>query len=48
MDLNHGLDGNKPYPYEKRKVSNTDFVTTFEDFLREVWVGIVNVNNDEW
>lgn len=45
MDLNHGIDGNKPYPYEKRKVSNNDFVTTFEDLLREVWVGIANVNN---
>jgi hypothetical protein len=45
MDLNHGIDGNKPYPYVKGEVSNTDFVSTFEDFLREVWVGITHVSN---
>ncbi len=45
MDLNHGTDDNKSYPYQKAKAANTNFVTAFENFLREVWVGIVNVNN---
>lgn len=45
MDLNHGIEGHKPYPYEKAKVSNTQFVNTFEAFLREVWIGIANVDN---
>jgi hypothetical protein len=45
MDLNHGTDDNKSYPYQKAKAANTNFVTAFENFLREVWVGIVNVDN---
>lgn len=43
-DLGHGLDDKKEYPYTKAKASNTDFEATFEDLLREVWVGITNVN----
>ena len=46
MDLNHGTDDNKPYPYVKAEAANTEFVSTFEEFLREVWVGIENVNNE--
>jgi hypothetical protein len=42
MNLNHGTDDNNPYPYIKADVANTEFVTTFEEFLREVWVGMVN------
>jgi hypothetical protein len=45
MDLNHGTDDKKEYPYLRAKASNMDFVATFEDLLREVWVGITNVNN---
>jgi hypothetical protein len=45
MDLNHGLDENKAYPYEKPEIANREFVTTFEEFLREVWVAISNANN---
>lgn len=45
MDLNHGTDGSKEHPYLKAKASNNDFVNTFEDLLREVWVGISNLNN---
>lgn len=45
MELNHGADDNKPYPYVKAEAANSEFVSTFEEFLREVWIGIENVNN---
>lgn len=44
-DLNHGMSDNKPYPYEKTDAANREFVSTFEEFLREVWVAISNANN---
>jgi hypothetical protein len=40
MDLNHGADDGSPYAYVKASAGNTAFVSTFEEFLREVWVGI--------
>lgn len=43
MDLNHGSDDGKPYPYIKAEAANSEFVATFEEFLREVWVGITYV-----
>ena len=45
MDLNHGDTNNKPFAFSKAESSNRDFVSTWEDFLREVWVGIVNTQN---
>jgi hypothetical protein len=45
MEFNHGTDDNKPYPYLKAEAANSEFVPTFEDFLREVWVGVENLNN---
>lgn len=45
MDLNHGSANNKPYNFVKADGSNRDFVSTFEDFLQEVWVGIINFKN---
>jgi hypothetical protein len=45
MDLNHGTEENKPYPYVKADAANNGFASTFEEFLREVWVGMENVNN---
>lgn len=45
MDLNHGTDDNQPYPYLKADSYNNEFVTTFEEFLREAWVAITNVGN---
>jgi hypothetical protein len=45
MDLNHGTKDNKPYPYEKPVNANREFVRTFEEFLKEVWVAIVNIAN---
>lgn len=46
MDLNHGTDDNQPYPYFKAEAANKEFVSTFEEFLREVWVGIENQRNE--
>lgn len=43
MELNHGGDDGKPYAYVRADASNTDFVATFEEFLREVWVGMTYV-----
>jgi hypothetical protein len=45
MDLNHGTDANAPYPYEKPEAANREFVPTFEELLREVWIGIENDGN---
>jgi hypothetical protein len=45
MDLNHGMDDNKSYPYMKPDTANREFVSTFEEFLREVWVGVANASN---
>lgn len=46
MDLNHKPEGPAAaVPCVKAEASNQDFVTTMEEFLREVWVGIVNVTN---
>lgn len=46
LDLNHGTDNNEPFLYEKPAASNRDFVATFEELLREVWIGIANANNE--
>lgn len=45
MDLNHGDENGKPYNFKKADSSNRDFVSTFEDFLQEVWTGIINAKN---
>jgi transcriptional regulator with XRE-family HTH domain len=45
MDLNHGTADNKPYPFARAEAGNKEFVTTFEELLREVWVGIINASN---
>jgi hypothetical protein len=45
MQLNHGADDGKPYPYVKAEAANREFVATFEELLREVWIGVENVNN---
>lgn len=45
MDLNHGTSDNKPYPYVKAEAANNEFVSIFEELLREVWIGMENVNN---
>jgi hypothetical protein len=45
MDLNHGTDDGQPYLYVKADAYNNEFVTIFEEFLREVWVAITNISN---
>lgn len=45
MPLNHGKADGSAYPFHQAKAHNADFVTTFEEFLREVWVGIANERN---
>jgi hypothetical protein len=45
MDLNHGTEDNQPYPYIKAGAANTQFVSTLEEFLRAVWIGIINITN---
>jgi hypothetical protein len=45
MDLNHGADVGRAYPYEKPAVANRDFVGVFEEFLRLVWRAIENETN---
>jgi transcriptional regulator with XRE-family HTH domain len=44
MDLNHGADDGKPYTYIKAEAANSEFVSTFEELLREVWIGITYVS----
>ena len=45
MDLNHGTSDNKPYPFVRAEAANKEFVATFEELLREVWIGIINASN---
>lgn len=45
MDLNHGTTDNKPYPFARAEAANKEFVSTFEELLREIWVGIINASN---
>jgi hypothetical protein len=42
MDLNHGKDDNSPYPFVKVEAANKEFITTFEELLRETWIGFIN------
>jgi hypothetical protein len=42
MPLGHGTDDDKPYTFVRADGANNEFVTTFEDLLREAWVGFVN------
>jgi hypothetical protein len=43
MDLNHGTRDGKPYEHVKAEANNAEFVQTFEELLREVWVGMTYV-----
>jgi hypothetical protein len=45
MDLNHGMEDGKPYPYYKATAANTSFVSAFTEFLRDVRTGITHANN---
>jgi len=43
MELNHHKEDQ--INYVKAKAANNEFVNTLEEFLRKVWVGIINVGN---
>lgn len=43
LDLNHGNDDNSPYEYVKVAAANKEFVTSFEELLREAWIGFTYV-----
>jgi hypothetical protein len=45
LDLNHGTEDNKSYPYTKPTAANREFVPTLELLLTEVWRGITNAKN---
>ncbi|HLG37838.1 MAG TPA: hypothetical protein VI338_06855, partial [Nitrososphaera sp.] len=45
MDLPHATNGDARYAYVKPQAANLQFINTFEEFLKEVWVGIENVSN---
>jgi hypothetical protein len=45
MDLNHGTDDGQPYAYVRAEAANAEFASTFEEFLREIWVGITHARN---
>lgn len=43
MDLNHSMENGRSYA--KSETANREFISTWEEFLREVWVAISNQNN---
>ena len=42
MDLNHGAEDGRPYPYVKPEIANRDFAMVFEALLAEVWKAYAN------
>jgi len=45
MDLSHGSEEGKPYPFVKPVASNRDLATVFETLLIEVWKAYINITN---
>jgi hypothetical protein len=45
VELNHGKDSGPQYEFSKADTANAGFVAMFEEFLREVWIGMINVTN---
>lgn len=45
IDLGHGTDDGRPYPYVKPEASNREFASVFEVLLVEVWRAYTNRNN---
>jgi len=45
IDLSHGTDDGRPYPYVKPEAANRDFAAVFEVLLGEVWRAYTNRNN---
>jgi hypothetical protein len=44
MDLNHGMEDGRPYPFTKADASNKEFVTLWETLMSEVWKGFTAAN----
>jgi hypothetical protein len=45
IDLSHGTEDGRPYPFVKAEAANREFATVFEAFISEVWRGYLNRNN---
>jgi hypothetical protein len=45
LDLNHGTDENRPYPYPRAAAANTEFAGVWAELLRQVWRAVVNIQN---
>jgi len=45
IDLNHGQEDGRPYPYVKADVANREFCSLFEALLTEAWRGYANITN---
>jgi len=45
MDLNHGTDDGRPYPFVKAEAANREFAMVWEALLVEVWKAHANVFN---
>jgi len=45
IDLGHGTEDGRPYPYVKPEASNREFASTLENLLVEVWRAYTNRNN---
>jgi hypothetical protein len=45
MALSHGTPDGRPYQCHQPRAANLAFVSTFEEFLREIWLGIENSAN---
>ncbi len=45
LDLNHGTDDNRPYPYPRAAAANVEFTSSWEELMRQVWRAVVNIQN---
>jgi hypothetical protein len=45
IDLNHGAQDGRPYPFTKATAANTDFVKMLQELMRELWRGYTNATN---
>jgi hypothetical protein len=46
MELNQGRDDGGPVDFVRAEAVNNELTATFEDLLHEVWIGIINVDNN--
>ena len=43
IKLNHGNPDNTPFAFVAAEAANNEFITSLEDLLREIWIGMINV-----